>query len=103
MNIDTDSLLTTERVHQVLSRRIGHLLRARGGSAEVVDVQGEIVRIRFLGGCRSCMASNESLRAQIEDVLRKDLYHPSLVVRIHESVSEDLLDEARKILHRHRE
>lgn len=103
MNIDTDNLLTTERVRQELSRRIGHLLRARGGSAQVVSVVGEIVRIRFLGGCRACMSSDEALRVQIEDVLKNAFECPTLEVRIHESVSEELLTQARQILQRHRE
>ncbi len=101
MTIDTDNLLTTERVRQELCGRFDSLLQARGGSLQVVSVAGGVVRLRFLGQCRACMASDEGLRAQIQEALSKALGNPSIQVRIHESVSEDLLEQARRILHRH--
>lgn len=103
MNIDSEQELTQERVHHVLSKRISSLLAAHGGGIEVHSVSEDCVRIGFTGACRSCMSASESLRAEIEEVLRREFARPNLEVRIHNSVHKDLLAEAKRILCRNRE
>lgn len=100
MPTNDDTILTTERVHHVLDECVRGHLSTHGGELDLLSVEGQCVRIRFLGACRSCMASNESLREQIQEALRQALGCPSLELRVQVGVSDELIAEAKKILQR---
>lgn len=47
-------------------------LRADGGDVELVDVEDNMnVKLRLLGQCRSCSMSAMTMKAGIEDAIRK--------------------------------
>lgn len=73
--------MTTEISHQELVNRveaalesIRPFLKKDGGDVELVDVvEGEVVKVKLLGACRSCDISEMTLKAGIEDSIRKSI------------------------------
>ena len=71
--------MTTEISHQELVDRveaaldgIRPFLRKDGGDVELVDiVEGQLVKVKLLGACRSCDISEMTLKAGIEDSILK--------------------------------
>ncbi|MBI4396229.1 MAG: NifU family protein [Elusimicrobia bacterium] len=54
------------RVSTVLESEINPTIAAHGGRADVVDVRGTIVHLRFSGGCQGCGSAQATLRQGIE-------------------------------------
>jgi Fe-S cluster biogenesis protein NfuA len=73
--------MSIELSHQEMVNRIETALEnirpfliKDGGNVELVDiVEGEIVRVKLLGACRSCDISHMTLKAGIEDSIRTAL------------------------------
>lgn len=98
--MNNDTILTFEQVHDVLCRANFEPLHAHGGGIELRSVEGNRVRIRFTGACRSCISRDESLTTQISEYLRQALGVPQLELRVYTGVSDELIAEAKKILHK---
>jgi len=63
-------------------------LRTDGGDVELIDIESDMtVKIRLLGQCRSCTMSAMTMKAGIEDAVRKAVPEVKSVVAISE---EDL-------------
>lgn len=46
-------------------------LRSHGGDAEVVGIEGGVVRLRLIGSCRGCPGSALTLRDAVEEAIRR--------------------------------
>lgn len=46
-------------------------LRSHGGNVELVSIEGGAARLRLHGSCRGCSSSSTSLKAAVEDAIRK--------------------------------
>jgi Fe-S cluster biogenesis protein NfuA len=63
-------------------------LRADGGDVELIDIENDMtVKIRLLGQCRSCSMSVMTMKAGIEEAVRKAIPEVKEVIAINE---EDL-------------
>lgn len=63
-------------------------LRADGGDVELIDIEDDMtVKIRLLGQCRSCSMSIMTMKAGIEDAVRRAIPEVKAVIAINE---EDL-------------
>jgi len=63
-------------------------LRADGGDVELIDIEDDMtVKIRLLGQCRSCSMSVMTMKAGIEEAVRKAIPEVKEVIAINE---EDL-------------
>ena len=58
-------------IEKVLAEEINPKLKADGGSMELVDVQGQKVKLRFLGMCHGCPSSGATLKNVVEKELRE--------------------------------
>ncbi len=67
------------KIQQVIEEQIKPVLAADGGSVELFDVDGDLVKVILKGACSSCASSTETLKIAIEATLR-DAVSPTLVV-----------------------
>lgn len=48
-------------------------LKADGGDVELIDIQDGIVRIRLLGACSTCDISHITMKAGVEESIKRAL------------------------------
>ncbi|MBO6517527.1 MAG: NifU family protein [Bacteroidia bacterium] len=62
---------TRQRIEQALDN-IRPFLKADGGDVELVSVdENDVVRLRLLGACSNCEISHITMKAGIEESIRK--------------------------------
>ena len=66
-------------IEDVIDREIRPALRQDGGDLELVDVDGNTVKVRFRGACSGCLVSQVTLKDVVEARL-KDNVSQSIVV-----------------------
>jgi NifU-like protein len=73
-------ITTLQKIHlieDVIDREIRPALRQDGGDLELIDVDGDTVKVRFCGACSGCIISEVTLKDVVE-------------ARLKENVSEDI-------------
>ena len=73
--------LTNENVEKVLDE-LRPFLMADGGNVEVVEIDGQIVKVRLQGACGSCPSSTMTLKMGIERKMRESIPEVSEVVQV---------------------
>ncbi|OIO04930.1 MAG: Fe-S cluster assembly protein NifU [Elusimicrobia bacterium CG_4_10_14_0_2_um_filter_56_8] len=69
-----DKMTVVEKIkiiEKVLAEEINPRLKADGGWMELVDIQGQKVKLRFLGMCHGCASSGATLKNVVEKELRE--------------------------------
>ena len=96
--IGDDSMETIrEKIQKILDETVNLQLAAHNGSASLSDFADGVAWVRFHGACANCMSASETL----EDVVKEAILQavPEVKdVRLDDTVSEDLLEMARRIL-----
>lgn len=67
------------KIEQVLESDVRPMLNMDGGSAELVDVNGMVVKVRLVGMCSGCVGAAGTLKHVIEKALQEKV-DPSLTV-----------------------
>lgn len=62
-----------ERVREVLRSKVDPYLAFEGGGVELVDVEGDRVKIRLSGSCASCPVRQFTIKQFIERVLKREV------------------------------
>jgi Fe-S cluster biogenesis protein NfuA len=62
--------------------KIRPMLQRDGGSVELVDVVGSVVKVRLTGACHGCPMSQMTLKAGIERIIRQEVPAVSEVVAV---------------------
>jgi Fe-S cluster biogenesis protein NfuA len=70
-----------EKVEKALEK-IRPALIADGGNVELVDVEGEVVKVKLTGACRGCPMSQLTLKMGIERFLKKEIPEIKEVVAV---------------------
>lgn len=71
MSIEINHQELVDRVEAALDT-IRPFLKKDGGDVELVDVvEGELVKVKLLGACKSCDISHMTLKAGIEDSIKR--------------------------------
>ena len=94
---DATQVNTAEEIQRIIDEVINGQLELHGGSARLSRFEDGVAWIKFLGACSSCMSASDTL----ETVVRTEIMERLPQVRdvqLDTSVSDDLLDFARKIL-----
>lgn len=86
-----------EKIEQVLNEKVRPELALHGGDVEVLEFADGTVRVRLLGQCSACPCAYITTEQLIEAELTQALDEVKRVVLL-QSVSDDLLDQARAIL-----
>ncbi len=58
-------------IEKVLSEEVNPRLKADGGWIELVDIEGQKVKLRFLGMCHGCPSSGATLKNVVEKELKE--------------------------------
>jgi len=68
--------MNKEEVEKVLDE-VRPYLRAEGGDVELVDIIGDVVKVRLKGACAGCPMSQMTIKWGVEQYLKKKI--PSVV------------------------
>ncbi|HOE14893.1 MAG TPA: Fe-S cluster assembly protein NifU [Candidatus Saccharicenans sp.] len=67
-------LTTVEKIkliERILEEEINPKLRQDGGWLELVDLEGQTVKVRFLGACSGCQLASQTFKEVVEKALRE--------------------------------
>ncbi len=70
-----------EKVEEALNK-IRPALQRDGGDVELIDVEGDVVKIRLTGACGGCPMSQMTLKMGIERILKKEIPEIKEVVAV---------------------
>lgn len=86
-----------EELEKLLDEKVRPTLRLHGGDIQVLSVEDGVLRFRFLGHCSGCPSATLTTRQLVEEEVVSAL--PQIQrVELVETVSEDLLAQARALL-----
>lgn len=90
-----------KRIEQVLDEKVRPQLRAHGGEVEIDHLEGGTLYVKLLGQCSGCPSADLTNETIIEAEIVKAL--PELVekVAVIQSVSDELWEQAKKLLRDH--
>ncbi len=71
-----------EKVREVLDKKIRPLLQRDGGDIELVGVEDGKVKVRLVGACQGCPASQMTLQMGVERILREEIPEVESVVAV---------------------
>lgn len=92
-----DNKTISDKINKILSEKINPLLNEHLGSAELVEVENNVVYIKMLGACGGCPASQDTIENVIETRLKEEL--PEIKsVKLYQGVSDELINFAKEIL-----
>ncbi len=68
-------MTVVEKIQDVIERQIRPALQSHGGDIEFVDFRvGEgLLQVRLTGACGGCPFATETLRVQVEGVIREEI------------------------------
>ncbi|NIM90807.1 MAG: NifU family protein [Candidatus Aminicenantes bacterium] len=73
--------MTKEKVEEALNK-VRPALQADGGDVELVEVKGEVVRVRLTGACGGCPMSQMTLKMGIERHLKSEIPEIKKVIAV---------------------
>ncbi len=89
-------------IENIIETEIRPRLQAHGGDIEVLEIgDGGTVRVRLIGKCATCPASQSTVENLVETVLREEIPWIAKVI-VSQSVSDELIGEASKFLRKGR-
>jgi NifU-like protein len=71
--IDFNSMTMVEKikiVEKILNEEINPKLKADGGFMDLVDIEGNIIKVKFLGACSNCPTSTVTFKEVVEKELK---------------------------------
>lgn len=96
----TDLSSRVDEISQILSSYVRPLLQAHGGDIALLRVSEEKVFVRITGACQACPSLSSTMQETVLETLQTHLNDPSISVIIDNSVSDNLIAEALKIIRR---
>ena len=90
-----------EKIEAVLNEQVRPALRAHGGELEVDHLEDGVLYVKLLGQCADCPAADLTNETLVEAELVKAL--PELVrkVVVVQTVSDELWEQAKRLLRDH--
>ena len=86
-----------EAVRKVLQERVDPLLSQHFGGSQLTKIEDGVAYVKLTGACASCPSAQETIEEIVKNYICADVEGITDVV-LDNSVSDDLLDMARKIL-----
>ncbi|MBV7273330.1 NifU family protein [Clostridium sp. PL3] len=88
-----------DKIKRVIDEKIKPYLREHNGDIEVIEIENNVLKIRLLGQCSNCASAKYTVENLVETCIKKAI--PEIDrVELESSISEEMLDMARKILSR---
>ena len=90
-----------KRIEEVLDRQVRPSLRAHGGEIQVDRLENKVLYVKLLGQCAGCPSADLTNETLVEAELVKAL--PELVkkVSVIQTVSDELWEQAKRLLRDH--
>ena len=90
-----------KRIEEVLDRQVRPSLRAHGGEIQVDRLENKVLYVKLLGQCAGCPSADLTNETLVEAEVVKAL--PELVekVAVIQTVSDELWEQAKRILRDH--
>ena len=86
-----------EKIQKALDEKVNPLLAKHFGGAKLTKFENNVAKVRLVGACGSCPSAQHTLEDVVKNILMEAL--PTLEdVVLDTSVSDDLIDMAKKIL-----
>lgn len=86
-----------QKLNTVIEEKINPVLGEHLGGLILVHCDNRSATVKFTGNCRTCYAAEETLENVVKDIIFREL--PEIEeINLDESVSEDILNFARKLL-----
>ncbi len=86
-----------EKIQKILDEDINVKLTLHGGGASLTSFEDGVAKIKFTGACASCMAQTDTFDEVVKASIMKGVPEVKDVM-VDDTVSDELLDFARKIL-----
>ena len=90
-----------KRIEEVLDRQVRPSLRAHGGESQVDRLEHKVLYVKLLGQCAGCPSADLTNETLVEAEVVKAL--PELVekVAVIQTVSDELWEQAKRLLRDH--
>lgn len=90
-----------KRIEEVLDRQVRPSLRAHGGEIQVDRLENKVLYVKLLGQCAGCPSADLTNETLVEAEVVKAL--PELVekVAVIQTVSDELWEQAKRLLRDH--
>ncbi len=86
-----------EQIKAVLKEKVDPVLSAHYGGATLVNFENNVAKVRLTGACASCPSAQYTIEDVVKSIVLENCEGVQDVV-LDTSVSEDLIDMAKKIL-----
>lgn len=88
-----------EQITQVLKEKVDPVLAEHYGGAMLTGFENNVAKVRLTGACASCPSAQSTIEDVVKEIVMESCPEVEDVI-LDTSVSEDLLDMARKLLHK---
>lgn len=96
---EREILMTLDEITRVVENKVSPKLAEHFGGALVTGWKDGIVYVRMTGACGQCPSAQETIENVVKEILMSELPEVKDVV-LDTSVSQDLIDMAKKILNK---
>lgn len=86
-----------EKITRIIEEKVNPLLAAHYGGTEATALEDGILYVRMMGACGQCPSAQDTIENIVKDIIMAEIPEVKDVV-LDTSVSEDLINMARKIL-----
>lgn len=94
----TDLSSKVDEITTIISSCVRPQLQAHGGDIALLRVADEQVFVKVLGSCQACPSLSSTIQEVVQETLRSELGLPTLTVTVDDSVSDELIAEALRII-----
>jgi Fe-S cluster biogenesis protein NfuA len=88
-----------ENVRNILKSQVDPVLEQHYGGAVLTGIENGVAMVRLTGACASCPSAQDTIESVVKDILLPQVPELNDVI-LDTSVSEDLIDMAKKILNK---
>ncbi len=86
-----------ERIKQVLAEKINPILGEHSGGAVLTKLEDGVVTVRLTGACSGCPSAQITTEEIVKEMLMEEIAEIK-DVKLDTSVSDDLIEMARKLM-----
>lgn len=91
-----------ENIREVIEKKVRPVLNAHNGDIELIEVTADgFVKVRLTGACATCHGAQQTMAEVVESALTEACPQIKGVIPI-QQVSDDLINQALKILRKDR-
>lgn len=88
-----------KEIRKVLKEQVNPILDVHMGGAEFVSFESGVLKVKLTGACKTCPSAEITVQETVKDIIIGALPEVTDVI-LDTSVSQDLIDMARKILNK---